>query len=216
MKIKFLLFFAFSISFANSWEEDTFLSINDVRHPVLDWSASALSVSQAIPPVSWLYLTWEAYSDSGRNLNLKEDVWYSALGAITVFTATQILKLSVQRERPYLTVPEATGSYENGVITKLIPSERHSFPSFASSSAFYSANYFSSIWGGDIYWYSWATLIAWSRVYQAAHYPSDVLVGAFLGIACAQGTLWLKQNTQWFTSFQIQPNNDGLKLSLNF
>ena len=32
-----------------------------------------------------------------------------------------------------------------------------------------------------VFWLSWATVIAYSRVYNGVHYPSDVLVGALLG-----------------------------------
>ena len=32
-----------------------------------------------------------------------------------------------------------------------------------------------------IFWLSWATVIAYSRVYNGVHYPTDVIVGAMVG-----------------------------------
>jgi undecaprenyl-diphosphatase len=32
-----------------------------------------------------------------------------------------------------------------------------------------------------IFWLLWASVIAYSRVYNGVHYPSDVLVGGFIG-----------------------------------
>ena len=32
-----------------------------------------------------------------------------------------------------------------------------------------------------IFWLSWASVIAYSRVYNGVHYPSDVLIGGFIG-----------------------------------
>lgn len=39
----------------------------------------------------------------------------------------------------------------------------------------------------------WAALVSYSRIYLAAHYPSDVLAGATLGSLLAWGCYWLYQ-----------------------
>lgn len=39
----------------------------------------------------------------------------------------------------------------------------------------------------------WAALVSFSRIYLAAHYPTDVVAGALLGSALAWGCYWLYQ-----------------------
>ena len=42
-----------------------------------------------------------------------------------------------------------------------------------------------------------AALIAWSRLYVAVHFPSDVIVGILIGLACSVIAVWLTQ--KWFS-----------------
>ncbi|MCC3158998.1 phosphatase PAP2 family protein [Hymenobacter sp. 15J16-1T3B] len=46
----------------------------------------------------------------------------------------------------------------------------------------------------------WAALVSFSRIYLAAHYPSDVLAGATLGSLLAWGCYWLyrKGAQRWY------------------
>jgi len=52
-----------------------------------------------------------------------------------------------------------------------------------------------------IFWLSWATVIAYSRVYNGVHYPSDVIfggiIGALLGFLCFQLYKWLLIKLKW-------------------
>jgi membrane-associated phospholipid phosphatase len=63
-----------------------------------------------------------------------------------------------------------------------------SFPSGHSYSAFAAAEVFGSYYG-RYYTYPLAVLIAYSRVYEGAHWPSDVAFGALCGVVTARFSL---------------------------
>ena len=66
------------------------------------------------------------------------------------------------------------------------PSSTHSFPSGHSATSFAAATVLSSyVPRGRVLFYALATLIAFSRVYNGMHYPTDVLAGAAGGVAIA-------------------------------
>ena len=89
-----------------------------------------------------------------------------------------LLKNLVARPRPYTRLPE---------LTLLVPYPLDfSFPSGHTCSSFATAG---SLWHGGKRWNGLripamilAILISFSRLYVGAHYPSDVLVGALIGL----------------------------------
>lgn len=84
-------------------------------------------------------------------------------------------KKTFQRPRPH-TMAELN-------IIQRSPSSGFSFVSNHSANMFNFATYFSQFFPGySLALYSVATLVAYSRVYNGAHYPSDILAGALLGI----------------------------------
>jgi undecaprenyl-diphosphatase len=89
-----------------------------------------------------------------------------------------VLKNSLKRNRP-----EASIKNFHSVIT---PSDQFSFPSGHTSAAFMMATllgfYFPSL---SILLYGWAALVGCSRVVLGVHFPTDILVGALLGISVA-------------------------------
>ena len=91
--------------------------------------------------------------------------------------AVYIIKLAISRERP-------------DAIT-LIIADGFSFPSGHATAAFSSLPIvFRSFKKMKMYWLTYVSLIAISRIYLGVHYLSDVIGGALLGLAT--GILILK------------------------
>lgn len=110
----------------------------------------------------------------------------------TVLTATVIafaLKYSVNRPRPAVTYP---------FIEKVTSEGSPSFPSGHTSEAFALATAVSLAypkWYVIVSSYTWAGVVGYSRMDLGVHYPSDVLMGAFVGAGsaylCYKAQKWL-------------------------
>jgi undecaprenyl-diphosphatase len=94
------------------------------------------------------------------------------LSAITSF----VLKTTIYRERPFIKYP---------YIEKLSDGGNSSFPSGHTLEAFAMATAFAFTMCNRkiaIVIFSWAILVAYSRMLLGVHYPSDVLAGMVVGI----------------------------------
>jgi undecaprenyl-diphosphatase len=86
-----------------------------------------------------------------------------------------ILKRLVRRPRPC--------EFWQDISCLLQPPDRYSFPSGHSMTAFSMYGTFATLLpGSGWFFFPSALLIALSRVFVGAHYPSDVIVGGLLGV----------------------------------
>jgi len=101
------------------------------------------------------------------------------LGTITAWLVVEAVKLLTQRNRPFIAVEgtRVVGWHERG----------GSFPSGHTTQTFFLvtllAHRFQQDIAGTIALYAFAILIGFTRIYVGAHYPRDVIAGAFLGTA---------------------------------
>ena len=115
-----------------------------------------------------------------KNTKQKRDGLYLASSMFVNGAIVHGLKLIIKRERPFVT---------NSLIVKRTDGGGYSMPSGHTASAFNTATALSLVypkWYVIVPAYSWACLVAYGRMYQGVHYPSDVLVGAAIGA----GTAW--------------------------
>lgn len=98
-----------------------------------------------------------------------------------------IIKNVIQRPRAFITYPD--------ISIIINPPTSFSFPSGHTASSFAAAvviGYYIKNWRGIAY--TFASLIAFSRLYLFVHYPSDILGGILLGVTCALLTIKLLNN----------------------
>jgi membrane-associated phospholipid phosphatase len=98
-----------------------------------------------------------------------------AVVLILVAIFSQGLKALIFRERPFITHPS---------IEKLSDAGNSSFPSGHTLEAFAVATALSLLFPRKkmvIPVYTWATLVAYSRMALGVHYPSDILAGIIIG-----------------------------------
>lgn len=122
----------------------------------------------------------------------------SITALVAGYFLTEILKLIVMRPRPYEVL--------QGVHV-LDPSNGYSWPSGHSVASFITATIIGKEYG-LIYFFIFACLVAFSRVYNGAHYPSDIVSGALIGILI--GLLILRYENEILSRY------DGLKRHLKF
>lgn len=184
-----LLLFILSTSIiAQNTDINILKDINLNRNKKLD--NTFILFSQSITPVSigiplGVYTVGLIKHDS----TLKNKGSYITASILTTAGITFALKYGVNRTRPYVTYP---------IIDNVMDPESASFPSGHTSDAFATATSVSLAFPK---WYViapsfvWAGFVGYSRMHVGVHYPSDVLVGAIIGVGtsylCYKANIWL-------------------------
>jgi membrane-associated phospholipid phosphatase len=122
-----------------------------------------------------------------HNKKLKRDALYMAGSFVVTTIITQSVKRIVNRQRPFVTYAF--------IVKRDDESADFSFPSGHTSTAFSTATSVAlryRKWYFVAPAYLFATSVAWARMYQGVHYPSDVFTGAIVGA----GSAWLGYKAQ--------------------
>ena len=104
------------------------------------------------------------------------------IASLTSFAISSALKYSVRRSRPFAAQPLYVHDYRSP--RKVGTAARYSFPSGHTAEVFALAT---SLTLACPKWYvytpafAFAGTVAYSRMYLGVHYPTDVLMGAFIG-----------------------------------
>ena len=170
---------------AQNWDIDIAKSINPENPNNGYWktiSGSAYFLSAAAP----IYFITKGF--------IKNDVaakrkGYRILGAIAIeLTVSELMKTGFSRKRPAESYPGEIFPYSNA--------RGRSFPSGHTSLVFATAASLSiecKKWYVILPSYAYACSVGYSRIYLGVHYPTDVIVGAALGIGSAYLCHWLNR-----------------------
>lgn len=154
-------------------DRDVFTWVVEHRVQPFDWLFVALSAAGQAS------LLWIGLAPLLALWSRKPLLFTTLVTAATVWTAdllTSLLKLAVDRERPYEVIPAADPLLRWDVAG--------SFPSGHAATSVAGAVILTYLIGrGGVWLGLLAAAVAFSRVYVGVHYPGDVLAGAVLGAA---------------------------------
>lgn len=177
-----LLFVFFQCNvFSQNFDVNLLRSINNketsLKDNYLELNASSVTaVSMGIP--AGIALAGFIKHDK----KLKHDAMYMGIGYIMSAIATQSAKKTFARLRPF--------EKYSFIVKRDDESGGFAFPSGHTSAAFCTATAVALRYHKWYYVapaYLFAGSVAWARMYQGVHYPSDVLAGAVVGA----GSAWL-------------------------
>lgn len=158
------------------WLQQNRIEHWDVFLTNLSYVTSFVSIAVMLAVLLWSFKT--------RSKALRFQFFQLVLAVTTVAIFTFLLKLLISRQRPFITYAD---------VEKLSEGGSHSFPSGHTAEAFALATAIFYLFKNralSLVAFSWAIVVAYSRMALGVHYPSDVLGGAIVG--CAVSFLMLK------------------------
>ena len=176
----FIVFFQFNV-FSQNIDINILKSINGkettLKDNYLELNASSVTGVSVGVPVGIAIAGFIKHDKQ-----LKRDALYMGVAYFISAVATQSTKKLFAKERPFEKYPF--------IVKRDDESGGSSFPSGHTSAAFVTATSIALRYHKWYYVtpaYLFAGSVAWARLYQGVHYPSDVLVGALVG----SGSAWL-------------------------
>ena len=155
------------------------------KNNYLELCASSTSIISIAAPATVL-----AHGFITKDKKLQRDGFFMTGGLIVSGIVIYSVKRIVNRKRPFETY--------SFIVKRDDESGGKSFPSGHTNSAFYTATALSlqyKKWYVTAPAFVFAGSVAWARMYQGVHYPSDVLVGAIIGSGTALLSDWINKKT---------------------
>ena len=168
---------AFTVVPVNAQNYDVDILRIIYSHRVTAFDYILIAITNSVTPLSYvLPLLLLLYSVLVKNLAIRDRTVYIAISAITAALTSTLLKNYFSRTRPYETYLFIHNTLD--IATASFPSG-HTSAAIALATSLSLA--FQNRWIITIS-YSWAVLVAYSRLAFGVHYPTDVLGGAVLGL----------------------------------
>ncbi|HCW06286.1 MAG TPA: hypothetical protein DGG95_02855 [Cytophagales bacterium] len=166
------------LDFIAAWQKPN----NTIIVRILQFISDSISfVSFGVPVVITIERELKSNSNKKRN---RLSLLYVVVSIATAGLISYAMKKTFTEPRPYEVDTR---------IVQLSVGGGYSLPSGHTTEAFASAMAMLMLfprWGVFITLFSWATLVALSRIYLGVHYPFDIFVGMFLGSTSAY--LWFR------------------------
>lgn len=179
---------------------DTVATANKDPHSTRDWAPAAAMIG-----LTWASATLLDSRDGHEES--KAMVEAAAFSAVT----TEVLKLAAGRRRPFET--HRVDDWRNS---------GNSFPSSHASLTFAIGTVLAESGNEDFRWvrralgYGVASAVAYSRVHDGAHWLSDTVAGAALGIATGRFVTHRADERSVPYAFGVQPTERGMMLTYRY